>query len=899
LDVVGILIGLAVIIGIPVAALVALARTATLQREMMALRREVALLRQAAQGTAPAPTAAPVSAAPPISAPPVSAPPISAPAPVMAAPEPAVPPPEPAAPIPPPQPAAPPKPRPAPAEKKSAEGQLTSRWMVWIGGLALALGGVFLVKYSIEAGYLGPLVRVALGIAAGLAMLAAGEAARRHPSRRPSSLRLAQADTIPAVITGAGFLTLFASVYSAHALYGLLPSAAAFAVLALVGLGAIAVSLLHGQAMALFGLIGAMIVPLLVTSETPLALVLFGYLAIVTGALAAIARLRHWWAVLAAAIAGAALWVVLWLAGQAPPQPWVLGPFLLLLAVLPLWTLWPAAEPERAPGALSLSIPDYVVAASGAVVALLCLLLVRCDLYSTLSLATLGAVSLLFLAAAWRIPAWHALPAAAAVAVLAVLALWHVPVLFNPYEGADAEIAALNPVVSPAFARFTGIAAAFAILFGAAGFAALGRGRRMGYWAGLSAAVPVLILFIAYWRWTGFRSDAGWAAIAVALAALATFAAERQRMSRPALGAYAAGAVAALSLALAMILREAWLTAALSLQLPALAWIARRLDLPVLRAVAAALAAVVLVRLLANPALVEYPAGGWFILNWVLYGYGVPALAFWTAARLLLTQRDGLTVTLLEAGAAAFVTCLVSLQIRVIFSGGMAAPYDSLLEASLQSAAWLGMGYALYARQGLRARPALNAASMVLRAAGAAHLLLVQVLYLNPLWTNAPVGTMPVLNTLALAYLLPAGFAGLYAWSAARRGETLMFRIAGIAALLLALLWLSLEVRHLFQGPYLNGPGVTNAENYTYSAVWMLYGAALFAAGLRWRSQALRLASLAIFMLTAAKVFLLDTSNLSGMLRALSFLGLGGALLAVAYLSQRLVQRPAAGADPE
>ncbi len=43
------------------------------------------------------------------------------------------------------------------------EERLGTRWVVWIGGLTLALGGLFLVKYSIEAGLLGPGVRVLLG----------------------------------------------------------------------------------------------------------------------------------------------------------------------------------------------------------------------------------------------------------------------------------------------------------------------------------------------------------------------------------------------------------------------------------------------------------------------------------------------------------------------------------------------------------------------------------------------------------------------------------------------------------------------------------------------------------------------------------------------------------------
>jgi len=53
------------------------------------------------------------------------------------------------------------------------EERIGTRWVVWIGGLTLALGGFFMVRYSIEAGLLGPGVRTLLGGAFALALLAA------------------------------------------------------------------------------------------------------------------------------------------------------------------------------------------------------------------------------------------------------------------------------------------------------------------------------------------------------------------------------------------------------------------------------------------------------------------------------------------------------------------------------------------------------------------------------------------------------------------------------------------------------------------------------------------------------------------------------------------------------
>src|SRR5947207_1151588 len=54
-------------------------------------------------------------------------------------------------------------PPPLPQPEPGFEERIGTRWVVWIGGLTLALGGFFMVRYSIDAGLIGPSVRVLLG----------------------------------------------------------------------------------------------------------------------------------------------------------------------------------------------------------------------------------------------------------------------------------------------------------------------------------------------------------------------------------------------------------------------------------------------------------------------------------------------------------------------------------------------------------------------------------------------------------------------------------------------------------------------------------------------------------------------------------------------------------------
>jgi uncharacterized membrane protein len=137
--------------------------------------------------------------------------------------------------------------------------------VVWIGGVALALGGFFLVRYSIEAGLLGPGVRTLLGGVFALLLLAAGERTRRKESI--SAIEALPIANIPAILTAAGTSVAFATVYAAYALYGFLSPATAFILLGLVAPGTLAAALLHGPALAGLGIAGGFVNPVLVSSD--------------------------------------------------------------------------------------------------------------------------------------------------------------------------------------------------------------------------------------------------------------------------------------------------------------------------------------------------------------------------------------------------------------------------------------------------------------------------------------------------------------------------------------------------------------------------------------------------------------------------------------------------------
>ena len=78
-------------------------------------------------------------------------------------------------------------------------------------------------------------------------------------------------------------------------------------------------------------------------------------------------------------------------------------------------------------------------------------------------------------------------------------------------------------------------------------------------------------------------------------------------------------------------------------------------------------------------------------------------------------------------------------------------------------------------------------------------------------------------------------------------------------------------------------------EWIAYSALWLVIGIALLAIGMARKSQGARLASAVFVVLTVLKVFLFDLSGLEGILRALSFIGLGGVLIGIGLVYQKLI----------
>src|SRR5262249_3146648 len=114
---------------------------------------------------------------------------------------------------------------------------------------------------------------------------------------------------------------------------------------------------------------------------------------------------------------------------------------------------------------------------------------------------------------------------------------------------------------------------------------------------------------------------------------------------------FATGSIAALALTLTFALEKGWLTVALALMVPGVAWVSDQRPLPWLRWMCGVLVALVMLRILQEPRIVGSEVGTTPIFNWLLWGYGVPALSFWSAGWLLRRRADDVPARMTDSAA--------------------------------------------------------------------------------------------------------------------------------------------------------------------------------------------------------------------------------------------------------
>ena len=339
---------------------------------------------------------------------------------------------------------------------------------------------------------------------------------------------------------------------------------------------------------------------------------LYIYIAVVTAASFALARLRLWrWLALAAIVLSAA-WT---LPGMTPGAVTAVGAhafntlagFALAAVFLVCGLLYgPDAKPGELDRVSVFALSIYLLAAA---------LLVLASRHDATALTVFVVLTIATVAVAWRAEAASGAVPVAAVLAMVVMAHWAVQenLDFLKWPAGPAAPAIAEPQRYDYGSHLT-LAAAWAALFGVAGFFAQGRSVRAlvpMLWSATSVFAPLAMLIALYYRIANLDRSLPFAAPG---AAARRDLRARHRNSAaagatgPGMGAasafYATGALAALALALTFALEKGWLTVALALMAPGAAWIAEKRPLPWLRSLAAIMAALVTARVGWEPRIV-------------------------------------------------------------------------------------------------------------------------------------------------------------------------------------------------------------------------------------------------------------------------------------------------------
>lgn len=762
-----------------------------------------------------------------------------------------------------------------PAEERGSdwERKLGAQLPLWIGALALALAGVFLVRYVAHHGLLGPRARVAIAALFGWVLIGSGEWLRK------GSAKIAEA------LVAAGVAVLFGTVWAASKLYGAefpwLGPNLAFVMMAGVTAGAVVMSLRHGPLVALLGLLGGFGMPVLLGTGEPMPVELFGYLFLLDTGLTLVTRGRGWWWLTLATLGLSMIWAGVWLALFFDPMMagWV-GVF--LLGSVGMFVMASVSEAGRRLSGAAAVVPWGAVVIGLGMVAWLT---VRSGFEPTewAFLGLLGAGCIVLGRVRER---YFPMAALAGTASAAMLLAW------GMQEGGGAAM------------RWTLIG--YAVLYGGGAYAALWRSKRAARWARLSAGMGIACAVIGWWfveelSWPRWVIAAGVAGVYAAMAAGVQWKRGRVRDAAAVMSAMVAAVTAIMGIAAVLLVdREGWgppwITVAWAVEVLALAWMDRRLALPGGRWVLRCAAGATAVRLLANPMVLYYPIAANPVLNWLSYGYGIPAACFAAAAwrlRRAATKGDdeaGATAAGLEVTAAAMLLWMATLLIHHAFHPQRLAAWSwTFLEAGAAAIVWAGAGLGLMEAAVRERREALKTAGLIALMLGLAAAIVGAGLLRNPLWSHDAVGGWTAVNTLIIAFGIPAALAGIAAMELRRFGQADAARLAAIAAMLLGFTLVTLEVRQAFHGAYLDAGTPTNAEWYSYSAAWIVFAATLLGWGVMSGSKMLRWASLGVMLAAVGKVFLFDTRHLEDLWRVVSYLGLGVSLLLLAWVYQRFV----------
>lgn len=786
--------------------------------------------------------------------------------------------------------------------KKSLEELIGAQWSVWVGGVALLFGAVFLLRYSIEAGVFTPAMRVAMAAVFGVALLGAGEWLHRSDLKRFAKGKAAafaegisEKAYIPTLLTAIGVFTLYGSIYAAYALYGFIGAIPAFSFLGLVSLGALTLSFRHGAVLAAIGLVGSLVTPLLVQTDAPSVYMLYAYLVVVAAAALVVARIRGWGWLNLATLFGLLMWSGLSLeAGQTLSTAPIWFAFLALVFGVSCYIASRASNDLSQNKTIETAEHNTLTATLWSIIAALFIIInvvdatnFKTEQVNWLYIAGLVSAATLMLASwVFKKQMWYVLVSAALAFSLVVLTYDSYPMWMSLSILGVFSLGLMAYTVLRILKNASSLLPALPLT-----------------WAAIATVYPLVTLLLLYGEnYTGHNTlfAAAFGVSSLVLASLALFLRKDKALGVLPAQVMSVGAAVGYFFAVIIGLEGHFETLGLmgGVVLSVLAAWQWKAFIPRVIAVVFALISAahsLFIRIGINEAVSER-----LILNELWLYFALPAVLCAGGAWLLSRQKTDIWSEALKALSLTFGVLFVVFQIRhVMNSGDVLAPRLSFDELALQVVTGLSFSLGATRLSGQDWDPKAGVETQLLPtlAMGISSIsLIIFVLGVclgkSPLFNaSETVNGNLILNSLTLAYPAPAILLAFIAVRLRNRRPEKYIQILGGLSLLSLILFLTSMIRFAFSGEIISifETPPQGIELYAISAAWLFFGIALLVVGIKKDRLDLRMASAVLITLTILKAFLIDMAELEGVLRALSFVVLGLILIVIGRSYQKLL----------
>jgi len=757
------------------------------------------------------------------------------------------------------------------APSLSFDDLLKGNALLWLGAIVLGLGGIFLAKYSIEAGLLPPVVRVIAGALFGIGLIVGAEYLNRHKERFNINT-----PTISASLASGGIITCFAMTLVSYDFYQFISTNVAFVLLAIIALSSTYLALRFGPILAGIGIVGAYAVPALLSNGSGNVFALLLYVAFVSLSAIWVAETvkQKWlwwlsftghiaWFFAAIAISGASYFATLLSFA-------VFTIYLFVLTGLIGWTLQKSVSnvfslkqllmPRKEQVAVLLPVLSIVIA------------LLITPTQSHIFWANIIIASVLC-AAAFRHSALDSWPFLALGFALCTYLLLPEPMSYDdnffPFNGGYLfiQIATLVGMLFSVYMikRFAE-RVSYLILLVVTPLALFGISYILSAPQAVTYLYPVwateLLLIGAASSYFSSKTDVAIQKVTLLVLANTTIA-----------------------LCCTMLLDASAFTLVLAAQVASMSYLSWKYKVVIPDWLYKAALIVVVSRLTFAPWLAEYKDELIFNVHWTLIVYPLILAVVWFAAK----YNPSKSLKIWFSGILLHITALL---ITTETSYQLIGDYPNFIDLSFKESIllalnWLALAGVYLWRSKLSSSMAkvYQWAAIVLMA-GTALMHLNISLINNPFFESQLTGD-GIFNWLIIMWAIPAAILCLFVHFKLVPKEQYKFVYGVIATFIF--LFINGEIRSVFnQGQLLWISPLQQAELYTYSIVWLVIAtAAIFFAQYKGSTQ-IRNLGFACLALVILKVFVVDMSSLDGLYRAISFIGLGLCLVGIGWLFQKL-----------